>query len=453
MRPGTTNSPGTYLIGLAAVFLALPVALFWRPGLFFFMEDDWVVLSQLVSYPFWSFLTRPDAESWLPVSRAVYYGLVSAFGERYSALLLINCLGCGSVAFLFYLFLRRHFSSGLALGLGLLYASSAAQTSLAQVAYYLNAVFCYAFFLLALLLTDQYLRTPSRLCLGGIALGAALSIFSWNFTLMALWALPLYLAILGGKEERRKFFAVGVVVGLALLAFALLYFIFAGFGAAASHNRGIMASLPGPAYLLHWFFGACLSPFFYLFWGHYHYPVWAYALGGGALVLSLGLIWGWGDLKERRLGLWALTLNALPFILVSLARYQRSVDQAFAPRYAAFTLMGALIILGTAWGILKRRMRPGLLTRLLPLAVLAVMVAGQIFSLSGWERLYGQMSRDSRDYYQRLEVAGPGGPAAAGELVPPQSWYPERLRLTRGQVASIRRFLSGTPEASGGPRS
>ncbi len=453
VRLEPTKPRGFYLAGIALLFLALPVALFWRPGHFFFIEDDWAILSQLVSHPFWQYLTMPDGEVWMPLSRAVYYGLAHTCGEGYGTLLLINCLASGLLAFLYYLFLRQHFDSVPALVLGLLYGGAAAHTSLTQVAFYNNALLCFNFFLLALLLTHYYLQTSSRAFLPGITLCVWLSLISWNFTILAVWALPLYIAIVGGKEQQRQFWAVSAAVGLAFLAFALGYFYFAGFTAAASHNRGIVAGLPGPTYLLHWFFGAFLSPFLYLFWGHYHYPVWAYVLGAGTLALSLGLIWRWGDLQERRLGLWALTLNALPIFLVSLARYQRGVNQAFAPRYAVFTLIGALLLLGTAWTILKRQMRPGLAVRLLPLVVLAVMVGGQIFSLPHWEKLYGQMSRASKEFYQRLDMTAATAPGAAQETVPPQFWYPERLHLTWGQAASIRRFLAGTAKLSQRPRS
>jgi len=444
---------GFYLAGLAVLFLALPVALFWRPGHFFFIEDDWAILTQLVSHPFWQYLTMPDGEVWMPLSRAVYYVLALICGERYDTLLLINCLASGLLAFQFYLFLRQHFDSMTALVLGLFYGGAAAHTSLTQVAFYNNALLCFNFFLLALLLTHYYLQTSSRIWLPGITIGVWFSLISWNFTILAIWALPLYVAILGGKEARRRFWAVSIAVALPFLFFTVGYFSFAGFGAAASHNRGIMGGLPGPAYLVHWFFGAFFSPFSYLFWGHYHYPVWAHVMGAGALVLSVALIWRWGDLQERRLGLWALIFNALPIFLVSLARYQRGVNQAFAPRYAVFTLMGALLLLGAAWGILKRRMRPGLAVRVVPLAVMAVMVGGQIKSLPRWEKLYGQMSHASKDFYQHLDMVAVKSPEAAQQPVPPQFWYPERLHLTWAQAASIRLFLSGTPELRPRPRS
>ncbi|MHB8066904.1 MAG: hypothetical protein ACYDIC_03275 [Desulfobaccales bacterium] len=447
MRFEPTQPRGVYLAGIALLFLALPVALFWRPGLFFFMEDDWPLLAQLVSHPFWQFLAMPDGEVWMPLSRAVFYGLAHTFGEAYGSLLLVNCLLSGVLAFQFYLFLRQHFPPVTALVLGLFYGGAAAHTSLTQVAFYNNALLCFNFFLLALLLTQHYLQTSSRTALAGISLCVWLSLVSWNFTILAVWALPLYIAILGGKEQQPRFWAVSVAVLLPFLAFTLGYFHFAGFTAAASHNRGIVGGFPGPAYLAHWFVGAFLSPFMYLFWGHFHFPVWAHVLGAGALVLSVALIWRRGDLKERRLGLWALTFNALPILLVSLARYQRGVNQAFAPRYAVYTLMGALVLWGTAWGLLQRQMRSSLAVRLLPLAVLAVMAGGQIYSLPHWEKLYGQMSRASRDFYQQLDKA-PTAPEAAAEAVRPQFWYPERLHLTWGEAANIRRFLAGSAVAN-----
>lgn len=446
MLTAPASPRGLFLGAVALIFLALPVALFWRPG-FFFIEDDWVLLSQIVSYPFWQYLTTPDCEVWMPLSRAVYYGMVRVCGDRYAALLLINCLAGGGLAFLCYLFLRRHLSPIPALILGFFYGGAAVQTSLNQVAFYINALLCYIFFLLALLCTDTYLRSSSKAALAGIGLCVSLSLISWNFTLAAVWALPLYIAILGGKEKKRQLLAVGAVVGLVFLAFAGGYFIYAGFTAAASHNRGILAGLPGPAYFIHWLFGALLSPFFYLFWGHYHYPLMAYVLGGAALALSLAVIWRWGDMGEKRLGLWALVLNASPFVLVSLARYQRSVNQAFAPRYAVFTLIGALVLLGTAWSILQRRLGPGLAARLLPLGVLALMVGGQLLGLSHWDRLYGNMGLAARDFYRHVDEPGAATRESAGEVIPPQFWYPERLHLTVGQALAIRRFLEKGPGA------
>ena len=452
MRTAPASPRGLYLGLIALVFLALPVAMFWRPGSFFFIEDDWDILSRMVSLPFWHFLAQPDGEVWMPLSRAVYYGLTRTFGERYDMLLLINCLLGGLLAFWFYLFLRQHLPALTALVLGLFYAGAAALSSLTQVAFYNNALLCFNFFLLALLLTHHYLQTASRYSLAGIALCVWLSLISWNFTLLAVWALPLYVAILGGWGERRKFYAVSAAVGLPFLLFVLGYFTFAGFTAAATHNRGIVSGVPGPTYLLHWLFGACLSPFFYLFWGHYHFPVWAFVWGGATLAATLGLIWRWGNLQEKRLALWAMVLNGLPFFLVSLARYQRGVLQAYAPRYAVYTLMGTLILLATAWSIGKRHWRYGPAVRFLPIVVLALMIGGQIFALSDWEKLYGGMSRASKKFYLSINLSGQGLPGGPKDLVPPQFWYPERIHLTWGEAVKIRRFLSEASERSKRPR-
>ena len=174
------------------------------------------------------------------------------------------------------------------------------------------------------------------------------------------------------------------------LVFAAGYVSFAGLHAAASHNARIFAGLPGPGYLAHLVCGAWLAPFFYLFWGHYHFPVWAYVAGVTLLTATLAIIWGWGGTAERRLALWALLANALPFLLISLTRYQRSLNQAFVARYGIFTLIGALLLVGLAWRLLAERLPPRDWRRLLPLGLLAFMVAGQLLALPAGPRNTGR---------------------------------------------------------------
>ncbi len=186
------------------------------------------------------------------------------------------------------------------------------------------------------------------------------------------------------------------------LVFTLGYLSFAGARAAASQNSQVFAGLPGPDYLVHLFFGAVLAPFFYLFWGHYHFPVYAYVAGITLLAASLAAIWRWGKAPPRRLALWALLTNALPFLLISLTRYQRSLDQAFVARYGIFTLIGALLLIGTAWRLLAPRLPQGRRWRLLPLALLAVMAAGQILGLPRWTEKYQEISRAARTCYYEL---------------------------------------------------
>ena len=149
--------------------------------------------------PFGQYLVTPDGEQWFPFFHLLYYGLVKIAGEKYSILVLINCLGTGVNAFLLYNFCRRHWEPGLALTLSLLYAMSAAHHAIAWNAFYFGYLLSLGFFLGALLITDRYLHAPSGGKLWGIGVCAALSILSHNYPLLGLLALPLYILIIGER--------------------------------------------------------------------------------------------------------------------------------------------------------------------------------------------------------------------------------------------------------------
>ncbi len=430
---------------VALLLLAVPVLIFWRP-IFFYIMDDWTALIQMAQLPFEQYLVSPDGEQWFPFFHLVFYGLVKAAGERYSLLVLINCLGTGVNAFLLYLFFRRHFRWGLALTLSLFYAGAAVHHAVAWNGFYVGYLLSLGFFLGALLLTDSYLKSPTGAALWGIGLLAGLSVLSHNYPLTGLAALPLYALILGEGDRRQKFWPLALVVGAVYLIFAAGYLKFAGVSAASSHNHQVFSGLPGPAYLVHLVYGAWLSPFFYLFWGHYHFPVAAYVAGVSLMITSLAVVWHWGGTPERRLVLWALAANVLPFVLVSLTRYQRSVNQAFVARYGIFTLIGALILVGTAWQLLNDRMPQKLWFHLLTLALLAVMAYGQIFSLPRWHDKYLEMSRAARSCYQKLNRESDAGAIPAEEY---RKFCPTaHPALSRSQAAAIRRFLNGSRERS-----
>ncbi len=426
------------------LLLAVPVAMFWRP-VFFYVLDDWTALIQMAQHSFGQYLVTPDGEQWFPFFHLAYYGLVKIAGVHYSRLVLINCLGTGFNAFLIYCFFRRHWKFGLALTLSLLYAVAAVHHAIAWNAFYFGYLMSLAFFLGALLITDRYLFQPSGAKLWGIGICAMLSILSHNYPLLGLMALPLYLLIMGGKDSWHSFIQVTGVIGAVYLIFAIGYFNFAGLHAAASRNHGIFAHLPGPAYLLHLICGAFLSPFFYLFWGYYHFPIAAYVAGGALLALSLAVIWRWGGVAEKRLALWALLVNVLPFFLVSLTRYQRSVSQAFVSRYDIFTLIGALLLVGTAWGLLAARIPQKRWGHFLAGIILAVMVGGQIFSLPLWTAKYLEMSQLSRKCYIILNQSPHSAPAITREEY--HKFCPDAYpRITPEQAREVRGLLGGVPE-------
>ncbi len=434
---------GRYLLKALALLLAVPLLLFWRLH-FFYIIDDWTALIQMVNYPFGQYLVTPDGEQWFPFFRLIFYGLVRLAGERYYLLVLVNCLGTGVNAFLVFLFFRRHLSSGLALTLSALYAAAAVHHAIAWNSFYVGYLLSLGFFLGALLLTDDYLRSPGHTRLWGIGLCAALSVLSHNYPLVGLLALPLYVLLVGG-DAGRKFWALTGTVAAVYFLFALGYVKFAGVHAAAAHNANLFAGLPGPGYLVHIFFGAFLAPFFYLFWGHYHFPVWAYVAGISLLAGSLAVIWRWGRAPELRLVLWALLANPLPFLLISLTRYQRSVDQAFVARYGIFTLIGALLLVGLAYQLAAHRLPQPSWWRLLPLGLLAVLVAGQIFSLPRWTEKYVEMSRAARTCYYVLSQENESARLPQEDY---QKFCPgAHPVITPGQARAIRRFLNGQGSA------
>jgi hypothetical protein len=148
----------------------------------------------------------------------------------------------------------------------------------------------------------------------------------------------------------------------------------------------------------------------------------------GSCILVIGVM---GTPLERRLGLWALLLNALPFLMVSLGRYTFTYDYAFTARYVFFTLVGAMLLVGLAWTILARRVPAGNFRRRLAFGIIAVMIFGQIFTMPCWQKGYLQMSRKALTSYQAAESLVNDGLL----LVNPQ--HP----LAASQVSAIRKFL------------
>lgn len=442
----TTPSPASgtmHHLKVLALLLAVPVLMFWRPT-FFYVLDDWTALIQMAQYPFWKYLVVPDGEQWFPFFRLVYFVLVRSAGEHYSLLVLVNCLGTGVNAFLVYLFFRRHLRANLALCLSLLYAMAAVHHAIAWNAFYVGYLLSLGFFLGALLLTDAYLRPDGRGRLWGVGLCALLSVLSHNYPLVGLLALPLY-AFLVRRDSGRKFwFLTGTVLAVYLI-FTVGYVTFAGAHAATSHNLKVF-SLPAPGYLVHMVYGAFLSPFFYLFWGHYHFPVWSYVAGVGLLAIALAVIWTWGGTPARRLALWALLANLLPFLLVSLTRYQRSLDQAFVARYGIFTLIGALLLVGLTWQLLDQRLPARARWRELSLGLLALMVAGQFLALPHWTKMYREMSLASRNCYYVLSQERESARLPQDDY---RKFCPGAYPvITPSQALAVRRLLTGQGKAS-----
>ena len=243
----------------------------------------------------------PDGEQWFPFFHLIFYGLVQMAGERYYLLVLVNCLGTGVNAFLVFLFFRRHLSYGLALTLSALYAAAAVHHAIAWNSFYVGYLLSLGFFLGALLLTDDYLRSTGRARLWGIGLCAALSVLSHNYPLVGLLALAALRPAGGGRLRPQILGPDRAPWRWCISSLPWAMSALPGLTPPPATISRFLLGLPGPGYLVHIFFGAFLAPFFYLFWGHYHFPVWAYVAGGALLAISLAVIWHWGG---PRTGAW-----------------------------------------------------------------------------------------------------------------------------------------------------
>lgn len=429
---------------LALLLIATSVALFWRPY-YFFIHDDWRTLSFMTEEPLGQYLLHTEGEQWVPFFHLAFYGLVRIFGDDYGWLILVTCLGTGLNAFLLYLIFRRHFDSAISLALSLAYASSVVHYATATMAFYLCYILSLGFFLLALLLTDRYLRSPSSVSLLGIGMLSLLSILSHNYTALALPALPLYILLAGEEASWRRFWSLAAVQLIVLVIFAIGYFDFAGLTAAASINHNIFSAFKPLRFIAHWFVGSFVSPFFYLVFNGSLKFMFQVIIGMVSFSLVLVTIYCWGNTKEKRFALWALLFNGLPFLAVSLARCHFPMRQAFSERYGAFTLIVALLLAGTALGILARRLPPGRWFHLyLPLGLLALIINGHLLHTPGVQRLYKERSRIAKTTYQFYEEYSPmdkQSPEEASRIF----LIPDYPFLTEGQIVAIRQFLRGRP--------
>jgi hypothetical protein len=439
------------LFWVALVLMAAAVLAFWRPN-YFFIHDDWRTLALMVNQPLKQYVLQPEGEEWFPFFHLAFYGLVRTCGDHYGRMILVTCLVTGLNAFLLYLFLRRHLRADLALALSLFYAVAAVHLATTPMAFYLCYGLCLAFFLAALLLTDRFSRSPSPGLLLGIGLCGALSVLSHNYTLLALAALPLYPLFTGNPDNRRGFWALSAIFLAVGLVFALGYFKFAGIKAASSINHGLFTRFPFWYFPLHWFAGAFAAPFTYMFYNDRLPPGLQLAIGAIFFGFIMAIIFFWGNRAEKRLGLWALGVNGLPFLLVSLVRCYDYLGQPFSHRYGVFTFLGALLLVGLAWTIAARKLphRPWSQV-LVPLVVIAGVILGRFYHTPHIQNLYKTRSHIARITYEFYGENAPddlNSPEEASRIF----LIPDYPVLTEGQIVAIRHFLkdpAGGPQLSG----
>lgn len=425
------------------LFFLIPLILFWRFNIFFFICDDWTAIVSIAENPLWRHLIIPDAEMWIPLGKLAFFGLVGAFGEHYSMMIMVNSLLTGLNAFLVYNFFRHHFNNNLALALSLFYAGASVHSATAQMAYYINAILCLTFFLSSLLLTESYIRIPSTIKLLGIGLFSFFSILSWNYILLGIWTLPLYFLFFCRTEIRHKFWGLLSIIGIAFFSFAILYTIFPGLKATQAHNPNIFAVLPNIIFFKHWFNGAIISPFSFLFWAINSYIVKVIVtyIFFPAIVLVLLFCKG----HERKIGIWALMFNIIPFMLVAMARHHFPLKQAFSHRYCIFTIIGALLLIGIAWQFIALRLPNRFrYQRLLPLGILTLLVYGQISPIPGVRRIYMEWSRLSNICYHTILKDLKLGKASKEDANQP--FCPDLPPwINKGQAIAAIKFLNGLP--------
>ena len=436
-------------LGILLLFLIIPVILFWNRDIFFIL-DDWSLLHLMVGNNLWVYSRMPDGEIFMPVTRVAYYILIHLFGANIKWLILVNCLLTGLNAFLVYLIFKGHFKPNLALALGILYAVAAVHSATAQMAFYICAILCLSFFLLSLLFTQNYIRRPSTMTLLAIGLCAWLSVNSWNFSLLGIWTLPIYAALFGRAGAKRQLVRLSAVIGLVFLCFTAEYFMFNGLAGATSCNPKLFSQLFSFSYFGHWVVGSFLAPVDFLFGVECRWRT-KIVIGLAILLSTVGLIMWAGNRSERKMCLWGLVVNALPFLLVSLARHHFHYAQAFSDRYGIFTIIGALFILGAAWQIIAAKMPVRLSPHVvLPLAILAVMIWGQVHTLSETGRSYLQLSQEAKlryDYLRDDEVRAKLSAAAENEKLFFNQNQPIAVHpfLNNGHAVAIYEYLSKLP--------
>jgi hypothetical protein len=445
---GVAQKPQTIIRwGIILLFLVIPVILFWRRDLFFIL-DDWSFLHLMVGNNLFVYVRMADGEVLMPVTRTIYYILIHIFGVHYEWLILINCLLTGLNGFLLYLIFKSHFKPNLALALSILYITAAVNSATAQMSFYICAILCLGFFLLSLFFTQIYVRRPSTMSLLLIGLCAWFSVNSWNFSLLGIWTLPVYAAWFGRTGAQRQLGRLVGVIGLVFLIFTAEYFTLNGLAGATSHNPQLFSQFLSWSYVSHWAVGSLLAPFDFLFGVEFRWQT-KIVIGLAIFMSTVALIMRAGNLAEKKLCFWAILLNALPFSLVSLARHHFLVGQAFTDRYAIFTIIGALFLLGATWQIIAAKLPARRSTRvILPLAILAAMIGTQVHTLPISTRLYVELSQEAKLRYSNLRDrdvrAQLSGAAEKDRIFFNQNQpFPVHPSLNNGQAVAIYQFLAG----------
>ncbi len=145
--------------------------------------------------------------------------------------------------------------------------------------------------------------------------------------------------------------------------------------------RTCRAKLPGAPVLRRLSIAVFLS-----FWGHYHFPVWAYVAGVTLLAASLAAILGMG--RETRTPPGPLgPAGQRPALSAGFPDPLPAFPESgLRSRYGIFTLIGALLLFGLAWRLLAARRSFQGLWRLIPLGLLVLMAVDRFWPCPGGPR-------------------------------------------------------------------
>jgi len=282
----------------------------------------------------------------------------------------------------------------------------------------------------------------------GIGLFAWLSLNSWNFSLLGIWTLPIYAALFWGGGTKRHFLRLIAVIGLIFIGFTAEYL--SSLADPICHNPKVYSQLFSLSYFTHWAVGSFLAPLVFLFNIEYS-RIAKVVIGLVIFISTVGLIMWFGNRSEKKLCLWGLVINALPFLLVSLARHHLNFGQAFSDRYGIFTIIGALFIIGTAWQIIADKLPTRRSTQVvLPLIILAAMTWAQVHTLSGVSKLYLDLSHEANFRYNNLrndEFRAKISVAAEKNKLFFDQNRPTRVHpfLNNGHAVAIYNYLSKLP--------
>ena len=221
------------------------------------------------------------------------------------------------------------------------------------------------------------------------------------------------------------------MIGVVLLVFSVEYILIADLQSATFYNKNILSTLPGFDFVRYWFQGAFLSPLGFMATGYYDFPTMTCIVGFELLIIFCPLIAVLGNTQEKCLAMWGLLFNALILILVSLGRYKFPLEKAYSMRYVYFTMIGAILVIGSGYNAFSRRFSRRFWHRSILMFVISIAILLQIITLPTWKRIYLPMVQQAKKCYDNPGLIETGQPI----------WLTPHHPLRRDQIEFIKKYL------------